>query len=177
VINEHSPRANTANTLPEHLLRLPVPEKAQKQYNFCLIPTTGRGMDDKAPREGPIAEPLLWTVNDGAPLQIQIFDADMRNAIDKSDRIVEAALEYAMRENKTKVTYPDEAEFVSATPEAHRKGEKAYHVKAFKGSKEGMKRATLQTLPYPDSHHRLPLLPFKRCLFRLQEASPVLPVG
>jgi hypothetical protein len=100
---------------------------------------------DKAPREGSTAEPLLWTVNDGAPVQIQIYDSDMRNAIGESDRIVEAALEYAMRENKTKVTYPEEAEFVSATPEAHRKGEKAYHVKAFKGSKDGMERAIFRT--------------------------------
>jgi hypothetical protein len=109
------------------------------------MPTVGRGMDDKAPREGSTTEPLLWTVNDGAPLQIQIFDSDMRNAIGESDRIVEAALEYIMRENKTKVTYPEEAEFVSATPEAHRKGEKAYHVKAFKGSKDGMERTILRT--------------------------------
>ena len=39
--------------------------------------------------------------------------------------------------SQTKVITPDEREFVSATPEAHRKGEKAYHVKAFRGSKEG----------------------------------------
>lgn len=130
---------NMANTFPEHLLRLPVPEKAQKQYNFCLMPTMGCRMGDKAPREGSTAEPLLWTVNDSAPLQIQIYDSDMRNAIAESDRTVEAALEYTMRENKTKVTYPEEAEFVSATPEPHRKGEKAYHVKTFKGSKDGMK--------------------------------------
>ena len=39
--------------------------------------------------------------------------------------------------SRTKVITPDEREFVSATPEAHRKGEKAYHVKAFRGSKEG----------------------------------------
>jgi hypothetical protein len=109
------------------------------------MPTMGCRMGDKAPREGPIPEPLLWTVNDGAPLQIQIHDSDVRNAIGESDRIVEAALEYIMRENKTKVTYPEEAEFVSATPEAHRKSEKAYHVKAFKGSKDGMKRAILPT--------------------------------
>jgi hypothetical protein len=102
-------------------------------------------VDDKAPREASASEPLLWTINDGAPLQTQIFDSDMRNAIGESDRIVEAALEYTMRENKTKVTYPEEAEFVSATPEAHRKGEKAYHVKAFKGSKDGMERTMLQT--------------------------------
>lgn len=38
----------------------------------------------------------------------------------------------------TNVIRPDERQFVSAMPEAHRKGEKAYHVKAFRGSKEGM---------------------------------------
>lgn len=37
----------------------------------------------------------------------------------------------------TKVICPDEKQFVSATPEPHRKSEKAYHVKAFRGSKEG----------------------------------------
>jgi hypothetical protein len=38
----------------------------------------------------------------------------------------------------TNVVRPDDKQFVSAMPEAHRKGEKAYHVKAFRGSKEGM---------------------------------------
>lgn len=37
----------------------------------------------------------------------------------------------------TQVVGPNAKEFVSAMPEAHRKGEKAYHVKAFRGSKEG----------------------------------------
>ncbi|OAX79006.1 histone chaperone RTT106 [Emergomyces africanus] len=37
----------------------------------------------------------------------------------------------------TKVISPSVKEFVSPTPEAHRKGDKAYHVKAFRGSKEG----------------------------------------
>lgn len=40
--------------------------------------------------------------------------------------------------SQTQVVRPDENEFVSAMPEAHRKGEKAYHVKAFRGSKEGI---------------------------------------
>lgn len=39
--------------------------------------------------------------------------------------------------SKTRVVRPDEKEFVSAMPEPHRKTEKAYHVKAFRGSKEG----------------------------------------
>ena len=40
----------------------------------------------------------------------------------------------------TQVIVPSPKEFVSAMPEAHRKGEKAYHVKAFRGSKEGKSR-------------------------------------
>jgi hypothetical protein len=33
--------------------------------------------------------------------------------------------------------FPDARDFSSAVPESHRKGEKAYHVKAHRGSKEG----------------------------------------
>ena len=125
------------NTLTEHILKLPVPEKAQKQFNFCLMPTTGLGTSDKPLKDGSIAEPLLWTINDGASLEVQLQDPNLRNYIGDSTRVIEAALEYTMRDSKKKVTYPDDAEFVSATPELHRKGEKAYHVKAFKGSKDG----------------------------------------
>jgi hypothetical protein len=35
------------------------------------------------------------------------------------------------------VILPDAGEFASAVPESHRKGDKAYHVKAHRGSKEG----------------------------------------
>jgi hypothetical protein len=114
-----------------------VPEKAQKQYNFCLIPTTALGLGDKAPKNGSTEEALLWTVNDGAPLSVRFHDPTMQGEIGQSDHVLEAVLEYTMRDSKKKVTYPDEAEFVSATPESHRKGEKAYHVKAFRGSKDG----------------------------------------
>lgn len=126
----------------EHILKLPVPEKAQKQYNFCLIPALGLGIEDKAPKDGSTGEPLLWTVNDGAPLPVRFHDPKMQNDIGLSDRVLEAALEYTIRNSKKKVIYPDEAEFVSATPESHRKGEKAYHVKAFKGSKDGKQDGT-----------------------------------
>ena len=35
------------------------------------------------------------------------------------------------------VIFPTEDEFASAIPQSHRKGEKAFHVKAYKGSKDG----------------------------------------
>ena len=113
-----------------------MPEKAQKQYNFCLMPSMRLGIGDKSPRDGSSTEPLLWTVNDGAPLQVEYHDSKMENDVGSSDRVLESAVEYAIGSG-LKVTYPDEAEFVSATPEPHRKGEKAYHVKAFRGSKDG----------------------------------------
>jgi len=74
-----------------------------------------------------------------------------------------------------KLIKPDDAEFASATPEAHRKGEKAYHVKAFRGSKDGKDQS---------SHSSEILLKKKRLfifshywhLLRLQETTGVLPV-
>ena len=36
-----------------------------------------------------------------------------------------------------KVVVPSDAEFASAVPQSHRKGEKAWHVKAHRGSKDG----------------------------------------
>ena len=70
-------------------------------------------------------------------MQVNVHDSEMQNYLGDSAEVLERALEYSMRYSKKKVTRPDEEEFVSATPEPHRKGEKAYHVKAFKGSKDG----------------------------------------
>ena len=140
------------------ILRLPVPEKAQKQYNYCVIPKQG--------------EPLLWTVNDGD------------NGPKVSHAMPGGAMQYGFHmdlekdlENATglEITRPDEAEFFSATPEAHRKGEKAYHVKAFKGSKEG-KVLNSSTLVSLLTKARIPVLPCHRDLLWLQEAITILPI-
>lgn len=114
------------------MLRLPVPEKAQKADQFILIPATG----DKISSDAGSSEPLLFTMNHGGNLQVECHDSKMKEAIAQGDGALEAALKYATGGN-VKMTSPDAAEFVSATPEAHRKGENAYHVKAFKGSKDG----------------------------------------
>lgn len=39
-----------------------------------------------------------------------------------------------------KVIFPIKEEFQSAIPQSHRKGEPGFHVKAFRGSKEGKSR-------------------------------------
>lgn len=51
----------------------------------------------------------------------------------------EALIRKVLNDNmaQTNVICPDDRQFVSAMPEPHRKKEKAFHVKAFRGSKEG----------------------------------------
>ncbi|KAE8147292.1 hypothetical protein BDV25DRAFT_160692 [Aspergillus avenaceus] len=120
----------------QHVLCLPVPEKNQKQFNFCIIPQYGDGIN--SPPEGEAApEAMVWTVSDG-PAKAA-FSGNGQQIGNKDGETVETLVRQVLNENltRTKVVRPDEREFVSAMPEAHRKGEKAYHVKAFRGSKEG----------------------------------------
>jgi hypothetical protein len=128
----------------EHALRLPVPGKAQKQYNFVLLPESAFGIGDKPPPDATDAkEPLVWTVNDGPQKVITFTDDKLETAVQVQDAgLIEKILNDCLTKTSAKkLVQPDEAEFVSATPEAHRKGEKAYHVKAFRGSKDGKEAA------------------------------------
>ena len=121
---------------------LPVPEKTQRQFNFCVIPKYGDSVT--APPDGEnVFDSIVWTVSDGPPRTA--FSGSGTPAME-SCSLAETYESYLRRilDDKlshTKVVCPDEKEFVSATPESHRKEEKAYHVKAFRGSKEGEKRS------------------------------------
>ncbi|KAF7597457.1 hypothetical protein BBP40_003704 [Aspergillus hancockii] len=120
----------------QHVLCLPVPEKNQKQFNFCIIPQYGDGISPPPDGE-PAAEAMVWTVSDGPPKAA--FSVNGQQTGNKDGETAENLVQRMLNENlsRTKVVRPDEREFVSAMPEPHRKGEKAYHVKAFRGSKEG----------------------------------------
>jgi hypothetical protein len=123
-----------------HALRLPVPEKAQKQHNFVLIPEAGLGIGDKLPTNGvDPKEPLVWTINEVPRKHTTFNDDKLENANQGQDggSVEQTLNKYLGTTMACKIVEPDETEFASATPEAHRKGEKAYHVKAFKGSKDG----------------------------------------
>lgn len=119
-----------------HVLCLPVPEKNQRQFNFCIIPQFGDGVNSP-PGGEPAPESMVWTVNDG-PAKAA-YSGTGQQIGNKEGETAESMLRRIFNDNltQTKVVRPDEREFVSAMPEAHRKGEKAYHVKAFRGSKEG----------------------------------------
>ena len=117
--------ANAYIQQTEHVVCLPVPEKAQAAYNFCVFPKYGDGVT-KPPPGMPAPEPIVWTVPDAEPKKGDGATSTLRETIVST-----------MRNHKVEVLEPDTSEFVSQIAQAHRKGEKAYHVKAFRGSKDG----------------------------------------
>lgn len=117
-----------------------MPEKAQKQVNFCLLPAAEYLLQNK-PEDGG-AEPIMWTVNDG-PTKNYAASQEFQPRLGGTEYVLEDALHHL----GILVGSPNEAEFASATPESHRKNEKAYHVKAFKGNKEGQSPSRFSPFP------------------------------
>lgn len=169
-----------------HALCLPVPEKTQKQFNFCIIPEYADGITP--PPEGTTAsEAMVFTIADG-PAKAA-FSGDGQQVGHGAGETAEGLIRNILNENMphANVVRPDDKQFVSAMPEAHRKGEKAYHVKAFRGSKEGMSCPYLSStgghcnLWFYFAHTfmlihcvRLSLSTFHRYLVCIQETAPVL---
>ncbi|KAJ9607873.1 hypothetical protein H2200_007952 [Cladophialophora chaetospira] len=109
-----------------YALRLPVPEKAAKQYNFVLLPKSGTS-----------TEPIIWSVNAGPLKSCSVPNAQLVEVAPGPEDVLESALGFVLRQFHISLSLPTPEEFSSATPESHRKNDKAYHVKAFRGSKDG----------------------------------------
>ncbi|KAL1612298.1 hypothetical protein SLS60_000522 [Paraconiothyrium brasiliense] len=112
---------------------LPVPEKAKRQHNFIVLPVHGDGVNpvpDHLKSSPP--EPIVWTFE----------EATGKNIVEGEDPgpspMAEAIHHCLIQAGTGKtVIFPDADQFESAIPQSHRKGEKAYHVKGHRGSKEG----------------------------------------
>jgi hypothetical protein len=117
----------------DQIFCLPVPEKAKKQHNFVVIPVHGDGVNPLPENfQGAAPEPIIWTFE----------EATGKNIVEGEDPgpgPMAEAIHHCLIQAGTgkQVVFPTADEFVSATPESHRKGDKAYHVKAHRGSKEG----------------------------------------
>lgn len=108
----------------DYCICVPVPEKAQPQYNFCIF------------THQPPDEQILFTVPGTAIKPETVFSKDL--PISEGETYKDVTIKMLnKRLPKRKVVQPDEKDFVSQLAQAHRKGEKAVHVKAFRGSKEG----------------------------------------
>ncbi|KAI9780884.1 MAG: hypothetical protein M1839_006511 [Geoglossum umbratile] len=117
----------------EHASCVPVPEKTQRQYNFCIFPPGTNGFSEGS--NSTDGNAIVFTIPDGPPKTASGPEIDGRDGVTYKTLIVKHM-------NKKlppgrKVEEPNEKLFVSGIVQNHRKGEKAVHVKAFRGSKDG----------------------------------------
>jgi hypothetical protein len=141
---------------------LPMPDKQARQMNFVLFPQSA-----VLERSGAVAEPILFVMNDAVHSGV-VAPASLLAEGDTFITITQRALDTWLSGYGKRVVTPSAAEFASSIPQSHRKGEKAYHVRAHRGSKEGEKKViTSIQRSRLTLHSRLPLLPRKRHSLRL----------
>lgn len=117
----------------EHAICVPVPEKAQRQYNFCIFPKPAHGSSEQSTDTKPDA--IVWTVPDKPP---ETATGELAKSGENSYRsLLIGVLNSRLPSNLT-VVEPNDKEFVSGIVHAHRKDEKATHVRAVRGTKDGI---------------------------------------
>ncbi|KAJ5611609.1 hypothetical protein N7528_008714 [Penicillium herquei] len=138
-----------------HALSLPVPDKAQKQFNFCIIPEYADGVTSPQPGM-PAFDCMVFTVPDGPAKtafsgsgeQIGHSEGEtlenlIRNILNENlpnwpapERQKNVKLESDQALNSEKVVRPHRSIFLNKEL-MNTRNEEAYHVKAFRGSKDG----------------------------------------
>ena len=110
-----------------HVICLPVPEKAQAQKNFCVFSKGGDGITFPAEGENPgLGSTMIWTA----------ADTKAKGAAEEEPTQA-GKIEESLLKAKVHIQGPDDKEFVSELQPPGKRGQKAYHVKAFKGNKDG----------------------------------------
>ncbi|EJT70319.1 hypothetical protein GGTG_12491 [Gaeumannomyces tritici R3-111a-1] len=132
----------------EHAFYVPIPEKAQQQWNYILFPR-GSYLPSST---SPSPEPLVFTVPATAPKAGSVSGRLAGQAQVVSDshsslfhwavaEFLRIAHKYHSPSPDTTSPVPlvcaDAKVFASAVRQSHRPAEKAVHVRAFRGSKEG----------------------------------------
>ncbi len=126
-------------TMSEYAFFLPVPEKAQVQHNYLLFP---RGASIPPKGAPPTAEPLVFTVPATAPKEGTISGSEAGAAAAVSDTyktLFNWAIDKRLRAvgNAVDITAANPSKFHSVIRQSHRPNDKAVHVGAFRGSKDG----------------------------------------
>jgi hypothetical protein len=111
----------------DQIFCLPVPEKTKRQHNFVVIPSASHGLMPLAPGA---PDPIIWTAFEPSPKDTEAPKEPQHTA---------SLLNKQLAVFGKSVVFPDEKEFASAIVQSHRKGEVAFHIKAHRGSKDGMK--------------------------------------
>jgi hypothetical protein len=122
----------------EHIACLPAPEKAQAQYNFCISPLNGGDGINPVSGDGvSAAQQILWTVPNMVLKSTQISGEIAVESEETYRSLLLRVLNGCLGHFGKQVVVPNEKAFASQTTQAYRKGEKAVHVKAFRGNKDG----------------------------------------
>lgn len=116
-------------TIAEQVFCLPIPEKPKRQWNFIIIPKNNDGVN-AAPEGATVPEQMVWTFQEPTNKELEA------GAEAGPEPMAERLNRFLAPFGKS-VVFPTKAEFQSTIPQAHRKGEPGFHVKAFRGSKEG----------------------------------------
>ena len=124
----------------EHVTCLPVPEKAQAQYMFCVFPFNADGINNHSSKDNEPAEQILWAVPNTALKPSQVSGELAIETEDTYRSLLLRVLNRCLAPFQKQVEVPNEKDFASKTAQVYRKGEKAVHVKAFRGSKDGRYR-------------------------------------
>lgn len=126
----------------EYVFYVPIPEKQQLQYNYVLFP---RNIALSSTKSWPAVdfEPLVFTVPTTAPKAGVVAGYAAQTAAQVSDSY-SSLMHWAINSQLTSVgntsvsiVGTDPRVFHSALKQPHRAAEKAVHVKAFRGSKDG----------------------------------------
>ncbi|KAJ3530017.1 hypothetical protein NM208_g9509 [Fusarium decemcellulare] len=123
----------------EYLFYVPVPEKTQVQHNYILFP---RGTCLPSKTNPPTEEPLVFTVPATSPKHGTIGGPKAGTAEGVADNY-KSLFHWAFNQflktagNNVEITSANPNKFQSMVRQPHRPNEKAVHVKAFRGSKDG----------------------------------------
>ena len=118
----------------EQVFCLPVPEKTTRQHSYVIIPKKGDGVTS-APADATAAQPVVWTVPETEPKTVSV--GAEQNEKETYVTATTRALDAGISSFGKRVIAPSAAEFASGVEQSHRKGERAWHSKAFSGAKDG----------------------------------------
>jgi len=110
---------------------LPVPDKAAKQWNFCVFTKNSEGFGER------MGEVWVWTINDGVLKNVtgKAMDGVQQDNCDFR-ALITSTINDQLR-GGLKVIEPNPDIFRSTLVQSHRKTEISFHVKAHRGTKEG----------------------------------------
>lgn len=112
---------------------------------FCVFPLNTEGINNSKPTEGKEpAEQILWTVSNAILEPSQILWGLGLEEGETYRSLFLRVLNRGLIPFRKQVEVPNEKEFACQTAQAYRTGEKAVHVKAFRGSKDGKFRFLIQ---------------------------------